>query len=178
MLVVLLLLLLSNVQSLIEDLAHPESALNFVAFAVIPLTLVLLGAIASISVLRSRSDDGAPAVAYAAAGIIIVSGLVGIVSALGLEDDTAAAGDLQIVAEEAEFSTSSLNGSGTIGIFVDNQDPVRHTFTIKALDVDVDVELPANTARRVDVTGPAGEYEFLCTVPGHEKIKGTLTIGS
>ena len=176
MLVVLLLLLLSNVQSLIEDLAHPESALNFVAFAVIPLTLVLLGAIVSISVLRSRSDDGAPAVAYAAAGIIIVSGLVGIVSALGLEDDTAAAGDLQIVAEEAEFSTSSLNGSGTIGIFVDNQDPVCHTFTIKALDVDV--ELPANTARRVDVTGPAGEYEFLCTVPGHEKIKGTLTIGS
>ncbi len=176
-LVILLLLLLLNLASLIEDLAHPESAFNFIAFGVIPLTLVLAGIVASIAVLTSRSDDTASAVAYAAVIIIVVGAVIGIIAALGLEDDTAVAGDLQIVAEDVEFSPDALSGAGgSVGVLVDNKDPIRHTFTIEALNIEV--ELPANTARRVDVSAAPGTYEFKCTVPGHENMKGTLTLGS
>lgn len=59
---------------------------------------------------------------------------------------------------------------------MDNRDPIRHTFAIEALNIEV--ELPANTARRVDVSAAPGTYEFKCTVPGHENMKGTLTLGS
>ena len=176
-LVVLLLLLLISLASLIEDLAHPESAFNFIVFGVIPATLVLAGIIASIAVLTSRSDDAASAVVYAAVIIIVAGAVVGIIAALGLEDDTALAGDIQIVAEEVKFSPDALSAEGgSVGVLVDNKDPIRHTFTIEALSIEV--ELPANTARRVDVTAPSGTYEFMCTVPGHEEMKGTLTLGS
>ncbi len=148
-----------------------------VAFGVIPLTLVLAGIIASIAVLTSRSDDTASAVAYAAVIIIVVGAVIGIIAALGLEDDTAVAGDIQIVAEDVEFSPDALSGAGgSVGVLVDNRDPIRHTFTIEALNIEV--ELPANTARRVDVSAAPGTYEFKCTVPGHENMKGTLTPGS
>ncbi len=176
-LVILLLLFLLNLVSLIEDLAHPESALNFVAFGVIPLTLLLTGIIASIAVLTSRSDGAAPVVVYAAAIILVVGAVVGIIAALGLEDDTAVAGDIQIVAEDVEFSPEALSAAGgSAGVLVDNKDPIRHTFTIEALNIEI--ELPANTARRVDVSAAPGIYEFKCTVPGHENMKGTLTLGS
>ncbi|GMQ85740.1 MAG: hypothetical protein BMS9Abin07_1308 [Acidimicrobiia bacterium] len=176
-LVVLLLLLLINVVGLIGDLAHPESALNFIAFGLIPVTLVVAGVISSIAVLTSRRDNAASAVAYGAAIIVLVGAVVGIIAALGLEDDTAVAGDIQIVAEEVEFTPDALSAAGgSVGVFVDNKDPVRHTFTIEALDISV--ELPANTARRVDVNAPPGTYEFKCLVPGHETMKGMLTLGS
>ena len=175
-LVILLLLFLLNLVSLIEDLAHPESALNFVVFGVIPLTLLLTGIIASIAVLTSRSD-GAALVVYAAAIILVVGAVVGIIAALGLEDDTAVAGDIQIVAEDVEFSPEALSAAGgSAGVLVDNKDPIRHTFTIEALNIDI--ELPANTARRVDVSAAPGIYEFRCTIPGHDNMKGTLTLGS
>ena len=54
-------------------------------------------------------------------------------------------GDLRIIAEDVEFAPVSLNGSGTVGVFIENKDPIRHTFAIEALDLEV--ELPAGTDR-------------------------------
>ena len=176
-LVVSVLLLLLNLPSLIEDLAHPESAFTFIVFGVIPLTLIAAGIIASVAVLTSRSDGAAFVVAYGAVIIIAISAVVGIVAAVGLEDDTAVAGDIELVAEDVEFTPDALSASGeSVGVFVDNRDPIRHTFAIE--DLDIEVELPANTARRVIIVAPAGTYDYMCTVPGHERMKGTLTIGS
>lgn len=159
-----------------EDLSHPESVAGFMS-TVIPLTFAILGVSAGIAVLRSASGERAPIALYTAIGVVVLGLVVGVVAAAGLEDDTAAAGDLTLVAEKTEFSTTSLSGSGTVGIFVENKDPFRHTFTIEALNIDV--ELPANTARRVDISAAAGTYEFICSVPGHEdKMSGTLTIGA
>ncbi len=50
----------------------------------------------------------------------------------------------------------------------------RHTFTIDELDVAV--ELPADTSRRVTFTAPAGDYEFRSTVPDQDDMTGTLTV--
>ena len=174
--VVSTLLVLLNLPFIVEDLSHPESVIGFMS-SVIPLTLVILGVVAGIAVLRSASGERAPTAFYTAVGVIVLGLVVGVVAAAGLEDDTPAPGDVRLVAESVEFSLDSIPGSGeSVGVFIENKDPFRHTFTIK--DLDIDVELPANTARRVEITAPAGTYEFICAVPGHEeKMSGTLTIG-
>ncbi|MDP3892525.1 cupredoxin domain-containing protein [Nocardioides sp.] len=64
--------------------------------------------------------------------------------------------------------------SGTVGTLVENRDPVRHTFTIEQLGIDV--ELPAGTNRRVEFTALAGTYAFHCTVPGHESMTGMIVV--
>lgn len=115
-------------------------------------------------------------VAYVAIAAIVIAVVVSGIATLSLENDTAAAGDLRIVTEDAEFTPTSVSGSGAVGIFIENEDPIRHTFTIEALDLEVDV--PGGTDRRVDITASPGTYEFVCKVPGYENMKGTLTIGS
>jgi len=61
-----------------------------------------------------------------------------------------------------------------VGTLVENRDPVRHTFTIEQLGIDV--ELPAGTNRRVEFTALAGTYAFHCTVPGHESMTGMVVV--
>ena len=173
-LIVMVLLILMNVESLIEDLGHPESFMNFAVFGVAVLVLALSAIVGSVATLVSASDGAATAFAYIAVGVIVVAVAVSAIAALSLEDDTAAGGDLLVTAEDVEFSPVALTGSGTIGVFVENKDPFRHTFTIE--DLGVDIELPASTDRRVEFTGEPGEYEFTCKVVGHEDMKGTLTI--
>lgn len=172
-LVVLALLLLMNLPALVDDLSHPESFLNFAVFGVLLIVLDLTGLIASVASLMNRSGDGA-AVVYVAGAVIVVGAIVSGIATASFESDTAQAGDLVVVAEEVEFSPATLSGSGTIGVFIENKDPVRHTFTIE--DLDVDVNLPGGADQRVDITGAPGTYEFVCEVPGHESMKGTITI--
>ena len=76
---------------------------------------------------------------------MVIGMAVSIVATLGLEDDAVVSGDLRIIAEDVEFAPVSLNGSGTVGVFIENKDPIRHTFAIEALDLEV--ELPAGTDR-------------------------------
>ena len=70
----------------------------------------------------------------------------------------------------------SLTASArAVGVFVENQDPFRHTFTIAGRGVDV--EIPAGTDRRIQLDPAPGTYQFHCTVPGHESMTGTITVG-
>lgn len=168
------LLILLNIQFVVDDVSHPEAFVNFSAFGVAPLVFALVGIISSIAVLRSMSDAGASRFAYGAAGVVVLAVVVSGAITLGLENDAAAAGDIRIVAEEVEFMPSSASGSGTVGVFIENKDPIRHTFTIEALDIEVSI--PGNMDRRVEISAPAGTYTFVCKVPGHEDMTGTLTI--
>ncbi len=79
-----------------------------------------------------------------------------------------------LTAEDVEFAPTTLSGSGTVGIFIQNEDPFRHTFAIDALDIEL--ELPASTDRRIDIVAAPGTYDFFCSVPGHDDMVGTLTI--
>ena len=51
---------------------------------------------------------------------------------------------------------------------------IRHTFTIEELGVDL--EVPAHKAGRIDIDAAPGIYQFVCSVPGHEAMTGTLII--
>jgi len=169
-----LAVILLNFPAIPGDLSHPESALGF-TFTLIPILAALLMITVGISAWAKLSDRAA-SVTWMTAGAIFVVGLVvSIVAALGLEDDVAQDGDLRLAAKDTEWSTSSLSGSGDVAVFVENQDPYRHTFTIEALGIQV--ELPARTARRIEVDAPPGTYTYHCTVSFHEDMTGTITVG-
>ena len=108
----------------------------------------------------------------------LVLGAALVVATLGLSfatsSDTAEAGDVTVVAEGAEFPETLEIAAGGAGIFLENKDLLRHTFVIE--DQDVKVEMPGGKTRRVEVDLPAGEYRFICDVPGHERMEGTLTV--
>ncbi|MDX1467175.1 MAG: cupredoxin domain-containing protein [Halomonas sp.] len=173
--VVGILVILLNLPFVVEDLAHPESAFGFniTTWALLTaLTMILV----AVRAWRSLGDAAADRILWGVGALFLIGLVVSVVAALGLEDDERVAGDLEVVAEEVEFVPETLTASaGDIGVFIDNRDPGRHTFTIEELGIDQ--ELPANTARRVSFDAPAGTYEYICTVPGHEDMKGTLTVG-
>lgn len=61
-------------------------------------------------------------------------------------------------------------------IAVRNRDLFWHTFTVKSLDLEVAV--PTGSTRVVTIDAPAGTYDFVCAIPGHEGagMKGTITV--
>ncbi len=69
-------------------------------------------------------------------------------------------------------SPSSERGS----IAIRNRDLFWHTFTVPSLDLEVAV--PTGSTRVLTVDGPAGTYDFVCAIPGHEGagMKGTITL--
>ena len=173
--VVGLLVILLNLPFIVEDLAHPESAFGFNIGTWALLTAVLM-ILVGIQVWKSFGDRAADRVLGVVGALFLVGLVVSAIAALGLEDDERMAGDIEVVAEEVEFMPETLSAAaGTVAVFIDNKDPGRHSFTIDELGVDQ--ELPASTARRVTFDAPPGTYEYICTVPGHENMKGTLTVG-
>ncbi|MEX1209042.1 MAG: cupredoxin domain-containing protein [Acidimicrobiia bacterium] len=166
---------LTNIPFVLEDLSHPESAFGFSTTLLILLASIL-AVLVGIAAWRSFSERTASRAAMAAGAILVVGIAVSTILALGLEDDPAVAGDIQLSADAAEWVPESLSATaGAVAVYVDNLDPIRHTFAIDALDLEV--ELPASTGRRIEFTASAGSYEFVCTVPGHENMVGTIVVG-
>jgi plastocyanin len=168
-----LVTIILNLPFVISDLSHPESPVSFNVGSV-ALLAALLQVLVGVRAWTPLSERLAGR-AWRMAGALFAVGLaVSIVAAMSLEDDVAQAGDTMVVARHVEFEPTSFTATGSGAVFVENRDPTRHTFTIEALDIDV--ELPANTARRIELSAPAGTYEVICAVPGHENMTATLTI--
>ena len=73
------------------------------------------------------------------------------------------------------FEPTNLSAEGeNVAVFAENKDPVRHTFSIDELEVDL--ELPGNKAARIEFTAAPGTYEFYCAVPGHDGMTGELVV--
>ena len=157
-----------------QDLMHPESLLGFV-FALVPTLATVLGITASVGAMRRWSEASARRIGQAAVVVLVAGVSVSLVASASLTDDVALPGDASMTAIEVEFRPRAMSApSGVVGILVDNEDPFRHTFTITELGVDV--ELPASTARRVEFHAAPGTYTYICAVPGHEDMRGTLVI--
>jgi plastocyanin len=166
---------LLNIPIVLSDLSHPESAFGFstTLFAVLASILAVLVGIAA---WRSLSERTASRATVAASAILVVGIAVSTILALDLEDDPTEAGDIRLSADTAEWVPGSLSATaGSVAVYIENLDPVRHTFAIDALDLEV--EVPASTGRRIEFTASPGSYEFICTVPGHEKMVGTIVVG-
>jgi plastocyanin len=168
-----LITIILNLPFLIGDLSHPESALSF-NIGTVALLAAVLQTLVGVRVWVSLSEHLARRSWQTAAVLFIVGLAISLVATMSLEDDVAQAGDTMVRAHDVQFLPGSFTAAAGTAVFIENQDPTRHTFTIEALGIDV--ELPANTARRVEIPAPAGTYEVICAVPGHDNMKATLTI--
>ena len=165
-----------NLEIILDDLRNPESAPAFV-LVLLSLVGVSLAVVGGLSAFLRRSSHGIRTLAVGAAGVFIAGTVASVAIAATTPTDVALPGDVQVTArqvmwapEEIELSTSAT------GLWIDNQDGIRHTFTIPQLGIDV--EVPALKARRIELDAAPGEYQIICTVPGHEAMTGTLTISS
>ena len=168
-----LLVLLLNLPFIVEDLLHPESALVFLPTAISVLS-ALVAVLAGVAGFMRAAEGAARPVGLGALAVAAVLAVVAAGAALTLESDVSHAGDVVIVAEKVEYPEVVQAKAGSVAFFVENRDPFRHTFAIESLDVEV--ELPASTDRRVVLDLPAGSYDYKCTVPGHDQMAGVLTV--
>jgi plastocyanin len=173
--VLAVLSLLVNLPFIVGDLVHPESFWSFVPSAIATLA-GLVGAIGLVGVLR-RSGGG-PAGIVGAVAIAAVVGIVAVagVQSGGQEDDVQQEGDWGVFAQDIEFTPDTITApAGDIGVFIGNDDLVRHNFSIDELDVDE--ELPSKAYVRVALADvDPGEYRYYCNIEGHEDMEGTLTV--
>lgn len=163
-----------NVEIILDDLQNPESAPAFI-LNLLSLVGVALAVGGGLAAFLRRSSDPIRMLAVGAAAVFIAGAVASVAIAANTESDTALAGDVAVTARQVMWApeTVAVDASAT-GLWVDNQDGIRHTFTVPQLGIDV--EVPALKARRVDIDAAPGEYQFICTVPGHETMTGTLTI--
>ena len=95
-------------------------------------------------------------------------------------DDGAATGDNELAItgqDDLTWDTESLTASaGTITVTLTCESAVNHDFVIEDTDDDVVACEPGATETgTVDLE--AGEYTYICAVPGHEAtMRGTLTV--
>lgn len=166
--------LAGGAQFVVSDLGHPESALAFVP-ALLPELARLTVIAAAIGALRRWDAKLARRVVQVPVGVFVVLALVSVGLSVAQDDDMVQSGDLLVEGKDILWMPDLLTApAGQIGVFIENKDPVRHTFVIEQLDVEV--ELPTSASRRVEFLAPAGTYEITCTVLGHENMTGTLVI--
>lgn len=168
------LALLGNVPGLADELSNPESAPAFI-LTLLSVTAAVLAVISGSAAFFGWSTAPMRALAIGAVSVFAVGALSSLAIFVNTESDAALGSDVEVVAEKVLWEPEDIVlPAGSAGVWVENKDGIRHTFTIEELGVDL--EIPALRARRVDVAGPAGTYEIICTVPGHENMIGTLTI--
>lgn len=173
--VVSLAFLVANLRLVVGDLAHPDTFATFFP-AAIGLVAALVGVVAMAGFLRQAPVRAVGRIGVVASTLVLVALFVGLLATFSVEDDLPQEGDLAVVADGDRWAPDTLTAreDGEVAVYVTNADLRHHTFTIDELDVSV--ELPADTSRRVTFTAPAGEYQFRSTVPGQEDMTGTLTV--
>ncbi len=163
-----------NLPVVIDELAHPESAPAFMLTALAVLA-ASVATVAGLALFRDWSPRPVLRLGFGAGAVFVVGAVASLAIAGNTPSDVALPSDLEVVAQGVAWTQSEMVlASGQSGVWVDNRDGIRHTFTIPELGVDL--EIPALKSRRIDVAGPAGTYQIVCAVPGHESMTGTLVL--
>ena len=172
-----------------DNLSSPSSFLDFAYRPVVGLAaaiFVLGGSSADlIQHFRGRTSTSGPAiVTRAVGGVLGLVAILAIFSAVltvaGVNGLSAAdkQGATTITAHVTKYDVDTLTAAadGTTRFVFKNDDPIIHTFTIAALNIDVKVGPRSETL--FELTSPKpGTYDFYCRISGHEEqMHGTLTV--
>ncbi len=130
------------------------------------------------AVFREEDDSSQRSlVPLAGAGMLVVGlafSYAG-VSRLLTDDIAPQRADMVLRTEELWYSVSDVTlGSGTLEFVIDNQDLNIHSFVIDKLAVSTTV--PGGASRAVAFAAEPGRYVYYCDVPGHDQMKGVLTV--
>ena len=182
-----LALLLLDAFFLIPAFSNVNSFFDFgvaVAFLAGLLTAIVGGAVSFLQQRRGTARTVATrpervafsAVAAVVVGLMAMSGILQITGRTSVGAD-AKAGATPVIMKNTEFLPTQLSipaGRPAI-VVVKNGDLNVHTFTIE--DLRVDHKLLGGSELLVELpSASAGTYEYHCTVPGHESMKGTLIV--
>ena len=167
------------------SLTSPESFFDFIfpLFSLLTAFLLLLGGVGGlVQHFRKRASQEGPSVVSTivkgALGLVVVLAVISAVLTLVSLGEVSASekeGATVLTSKDDEFLETSLTVSSTGKILLNNRDPILHTFTIDALDIDVKMGPGREKVYELQSV-PAGEYAFRCRVPGHEDMDGILTI--
>lgn len=172
----------------IEGIFSPSSFFDFTAgLMILPGALIgLIGSIAALVAKRrghlSVSAEGGERVAMhvittVVAVAAVVSGILTIAGRSTASDATAAA---RSSLKEAKFHPKQYSVPGGSQIFVSNDDPFRHTFTVDALGIDV--SFTPGSRKLVTIPATPGTYYLYCTLhapkknPGKDDMWATLVV--
>lgn len=172
--VLALLSLVGNLPMTIDELSHPTTAPAFLLTLVVTTSAVVL-MVAGVAAFRGGSTEPIRALYYGWGGVAAVGVVVALSAASGVASAQPAADDVQVAARGVEFDTSEIVvPAGEVGFWLDNQDGIRHTFTIEELGYEIDA--PGTSAQRAVFDLEPGQYEVICAVPGHENMTIDLVV--
>ncbi|CAN5827788.1 hypothetical protein BH23ACT4_BH23ACT4_14390 [soil metagenome] len=162
-----------NIPFIVSDLARPESSPTFILtlLSLVAVSLVIGG---GLGVFFRWPDRPIRPFAFAAGAVFIIGSLASVAIAAGTESATALPTDTVVEARQVVWNPDEVSVQAGSGIWIDNRDPVHHSFTVTELGIDV--EIPAMKAARIDLDAAPGVYQITCNVPGHEAMVGTLVI--
>jgi plastocyanin len=171
--VLVAIVLIANLPFIAEDYVHPETFSTFVPSAVSTIA-ALVAIAAALAIAMSWAPGAARAVGVGSVAVVAVLMVVSVAMTATAGDDEMADGDVAVVAENVEYPERIEAAVGKVSLFLENRDRIRHTFVIG--DQDVKQELPAARSRRLELDLPTGEYRYICDVPGHDRMEGTLVV--
>ena len=167
--------IVTNLPFVIPTLGVPASPVDFLSTSWV-LLAAITAAVAGFFAFRGvEGSDGARTFARVVLGVAVVAVVASIFSFVTYEDDTKQDGDIEITTADFEFQPEDIEAEGgTVGVFITNEDPASHTFTIEELDVDV--VIPQGASVRVEFDAEEGEYEFVCIPHEESGMTGTLAV--
>jgi plastocyanin len=167
------------------SITSPDAFFDFIfpVFGILTAVLLLGGGIGGlVQHFRKRTSQEGPAIVSnsvkAALGLVAVLVIISAaLTAASLGDVSASEkeGAVVLTAKDEEFLETALTASPAGKILLKNRDPLLHTFTIDALDIDEKMGPGREKVFELESV-PAGQYGFRCRVPGHEDMSGILTV--
>jgi uncharacterized cupredoxin-like copper-binding protein len=179
--------LLFFLPSLPVGIASPDSFIDFVSSVVGIGGLIISLVGSAVAFFQGRSgraaQTGAPTVVMALKGIIgafvVLAAVSGVLTITGMESVSAEdkQGATIVTADKTEWDVEEITGpAASLKVVVKNADPILHTFKVPDLDLEERVTPGSEVLIRFEGQ-PAGTYEFVCGISGHEgSMKGTLTL--
>jgi plastocyanin len=165
---------LGNLAVISDDLQNPESAPAFI-LTLLSTAGVLLALTGGLGAFFRWPAWPIRTLAVGALAVFLAGTVGSLGIAAGTGSDAALPADVQVTAQSLMWAPEDIAIDTTAtGLWIENRDGIRHTFTIPELGVDV--EVPAFKTRRVSIDAGPGSYRVICTVPGHETMTGTLVV--
>ncbi len=170
--VIAVVLLVGSIPFVVDHIGHPESGVDWMHILIGTFgRLFVLGV--AVTTWRPGSDAAARTTGVLALGVLGTLASVALVATAATSGDERRDGDIMVSIDSTAFPEQMVAGSGDV-LFVDNSHIFRHSFTVEATGIDV--ELPALQAVRVPIDLPTGTYSVICNVPGHEDMTGVLIV--
>lgn len=163
-----------NLPLILDELSHPESAPAFILtlLSVLGAAIALAG---GLGMFFGWSAASGRRLVFGAGLVLAVGAVTSVSIAANTVSDGAQPTDVEVLTQQVAFEPGDITiGAEGTGVWIDNRDGIRHTFTVPQLGIDLDV--PALKSRRIDIDAAPGTYQIFCEVPGHESMTATLTV--